>query len=91
MNNLDGNLAALRQYENEQANADARDEAVQEISASFVDDIVSAIACVCKYEIGVTITDQEAEDILLNTHGEAFLNELAEFILEKKGEQYDPS
>ena len=86
----DGNLYALRQYENQQAKDDAMEEAMQEISGSFVCDIVSAIQCVMKNEIGITIPDQSVEDILLNTSGDAFLNELALFAIDKKGEQCEP-
>ena len=86
--NLDGNLAALRQFENQQAEADAKDEAVEDIKCSFIGDIVSAIQCVMQNEIGIKIPDQSVEDVLMNEHGENFLNELAEFVLEKQAEEY---
>ena len=86
--NLDGNLAALRQYENEQADADARDEALQEFAESFINDIVSAIQCVMQNEIGIRVPDQSIEDIVTGTKGDAFLNELAEYVLEKQAEEF---
>jgi hypothetical protein len=87
--NLDGNMAALRQHENEMADADAREEAITEISYTFINDIVSAIQCVMQNEIGLRLSDQAVEDILMNTNGTAFLEELAEFVLEKKGEEHE--
>ena len=88
MIDLDGNLAALRKHENEIALEDAKDEAVEGIKCSFVGDIVSAIQCVMQNEIGIKVSDLSIEDILLNTHGESFLNELAEFVLEKQAAEY---
>ena len=86
--NLDGNLAALRQHENSMALEDAKDEAIQDISYTFINDIVSAIQCVMQNEIGVRVKDQAVEDIVTNDNGMAFLNELAEFVLEKQAEEY---
>ena len=86
--NLDGNLAALRQYENEQADADSRGEALQEFAESFINDIVSAIQCVMQNEIGIRVPDQSIEDIVTGTKGDAFLNELAEYVLEKQAEEF---
>jgi len=86
--NLDGNLAALREYENRVALEDARDEAITEISQSFINDVVSAIQCVMQNEIGIRVPDQSIEDIVTNTKGEAFLEELAEYVLEKQAEEH---
>jgi hypothetical protein len=88
MDLLDGNLAALRQYENAIALDDAKDEAVEDIKCSFIGDIVSAIQCVMQNEIGITVSDQSVEDILLNEYGEKFLNELAGHVLEKQAGEY---
>jgi len=78
------------EYFNRMDDEEARNEAIQDIAATFTNDIVSAISCVCLYENGVVIPDDKIEGILLNTHGSNFLNELAEFVLEKKGEQREP-
>jgi len=86
--NLDGNLAALRQYENQVALEDAKEEAIQDISCSFIGDIVSAIQCVMQNEIGIRVPDQSIEDIVTGTKGDAFLNELAEYVLEKQAEEF---
>ncbi len=86
--NLDGNLAALRQHENEVALEDAKQEAIEEVASSFVNDIVSAVQCVMQNEIGIKAPDMDIEDILRNTHGDAFLEELAEYVLEKQAEEY---
>ena len=86
--NLDGNLAALREYENRVALEDARDEAITEISQSFINDVVSAIQCVMQNEIGIRVPDQSIEDIVTNTKGDAFLEELAEYVLEKQAEEH---
>jgi len=86
--NLDGNLAALRQHENEVALKGAKQEAITEISQSFINDVVSAIQCVMQNEIGIRVPDQSIEDIVTNTKGDAFLEELAEYVLEKQDEEY---
>jgi len=86
--NLDGNLAALREYENRVSLEDAKQEAIEEIASSFINDVVSAIQCVMQNEIGIKAPDMDVEDILRNTHGDAFLEELAEYVLEKQSEEY---
>ena len=79
--NIDGNLYALRQYENELAEQDARDEYIEDVKSGFVDDIISAVSCVLKNELGITVEDIVIQDILLNDNGDGFLGELAELVI----------
>lgn len=75
----------LNKHTSEMEYDDMRDEAIEDIANAFIPDIVAAISCVAKNDIDSDLLDSDIHSLLASEVGEAFLNELAELTLSKRG------